>query len=112
MRLPEEYRCCNEYGGEDIERVIGRAPVGKTLRYLLKAIREWGAANDPYNEYVDYMPEDDRLNAAFLVDYWNMAEAAGWDLEQPGGPLAQQPVRRPRTGHDCGKGCEDKRAGT
>lgn len=83
MKLPEDIIALHEYGVEDIERVIGRAPVGKTLRYLLKAIREWGTANDPYNEYVDYMPEDDRLNAAFLVDYWNMAEAAGWDLSNP-----------------------------
>lgn len=83
MRLPEDITLLHEYGGEDIERIIGRAPVGKTLRYLLKAIREWGAANDPYNEYAEYAPDEDRLNAAVLADYWDMAERAGWDLDDP-----------------------------
>lgn len=83
MKLPEDITLLHEYGGEDIEAVIGRAPVGKTLRYLIHQMMDWGAANDPYNEYAEYAADDDLLDANFLVDYWNMAERAGWDLTDP-----------------------------
>lgn len=80
MKLPEDITLLHQYGGEDIEVVIGRAPVGKTLRYLLKTMEEWGAANDIYNEYVDYQPGEDLLDATYLTDYWDMAAQAEWDL--------------------------------
>lgn len=83
MKLPEDITLLHEYGSEDIGVVIGRAPVGKTLRYLMNQMMDWGAANDPYDEYAEYAADDDLLDADFLVDYWNMAEQAGWDLTIP-----------------------------
>lgn len=88
MKLPEDITLLHEYGNEDIEKIIGRAPVGKTLRYLLRAMREWAVANDPYNEYADeeyadYADDDDLLSANYLADYWDMAGRARWDLTDP-----------------------------
>lgn len=90
MKLPEDITLLHQYGNEDIEAVIGMAPVGKTLRYLMKQMLWWSAANDPYNEYVGYEPEEDALDATTLADYWAMAERAGWDLADPS-------VRWPKT---------------
>lgn len=108
MRIPEDITLLHRYGGEDVDSIIGQAPVGKTLRYLLRQIEAWGAANDPYNEYEDYMPEDDRLNAAFLADYWRMADEAGWDLSVPD-------IRWPRkliTAHDRAMAAQKVREST
>ncbi len=80
----------HRYGGDDILPLVGKAPVGKICRYLLRQCMEWGAENDPYNEYADYQPDEDVIDAVMLGDYWNMAERAGWDLSDPG-------TRWPRT---------------
>jgi len=73
----------HRYGGEDVGRIIGMAPVGKTMRYLLKQYRLIDAANDPYNEYGDVYVDDEFCGADYLADYWDMAQACGWDLNLP-----------------------------
>ncbi len=74
----------HRYGGEDILPLVGKAPVGKICRYLLRQCMEWGAENDPYNECADYQPDEDVISASTLGDYWRMAEVAGWDMSDPG----------------------------
>lgn len=74
------------YGGEDIERLLGRAPIGKSVRYLLKQMEMVAVMNDPYNEYsddLDVIPDEECLTATELADYWDMAEEIGWDLNDP-----------------------------
>lgn len=79
----DDIESLHQYGGEDVERIIGRAPVGKTMRYLLKQYMELAAANDPYNEYDDVYVDDEFTGAEYLADYWDMAREAGWDLTAP-----------------------------
>ena len=80
----EDIESLHRYGGEDVGLIIGRAPVGKALRYLLKQYMELAAANDPYNEYDEEIYIDDEFaGAEYLADYWDMAREAGWDLEAP-----------------------------
>jgi len=73
----------HHYGSEDVERIIGRAPVGKTVRYLLKQCEMYAVMNDPYNEYGEVYLDDEFPGASLLADYWGMAQAAGWDLTLP-----------------------------
>lgn len=79
----EDVEDLHRYGGEDVGRIIGRAPVGKTVRYLLKQYMMIAAANDPYNEYDDIYVDDEFAGADYLADYWDMAQEAGWDLTLP-----------------------------
>ena len=91
MALPDDIILLHQYGAEDIEEIIGRAPVGKCLRYLMKQYEKMGVAMDEAME--DYENDetdplgaiwDERLmGARELADYWRMAEACGWDLNDP-----------------------------
>ena len=81
---PDDVRNLHYYGREDVETLVGMAPIGKCLRYLLRQIEMVTIANDPYNEYGDeVIPDEDLLTATQLADYWIMAEEAGWDLNDP-----------------------------
>jgi len=84
MRIPEDINLLHMYGGDDILPVVDRAPVGRTLRYLLDQMMEWDAVNDPYNEYTGGEPEEDEelCSAKYLLDYWDAAQEAGWDLSK------------------------------
>lgn len=83
---PEDVEDVFRYGFEDVDLLIGRAPVRKSIRYLMRQIEEAYGVNDIYNEYAeDYevQPDDEQISATALVDYWLMAEEAGWDLNDP-----------------------------
>lgn len=83
---PEDVTEIFRYGFEDVDLLIGRAPVGKSIRYLMRQIEDMCAASDIYNEYAedyDIQPNDEQICVQSLVDYWIMAEEAGWDLNDP-----------------------------
>lgn len=64
---PDDIYQCHCYGGEDLEELIGLAPIGKSVRYLLK---QYGAlGSEP--------------SATMLADYWVMAGDVGWNLNDP-----------------------------
>lgn len=84
MELPGDIVLLHQYGAEDVEKIIGKEPVSKCLRYLMKQIERMGRMieeTDPYGE----CDEDtlDLLSASHLSDYWDMAKLAGWDLNDP-----------------------------
>lgn len=86
MELPGDIELLHRYGGEDVERIIGLAPVGKCLRYLMKQIERMGRMmeeTDPDGETEDWDETLDLLSASHLADYWRMAGLAGWDLSDP-----------------------------
>ena len=65
-------------GDEDILELVGRGPVGKSLRYLLRQIEQVGV--EPEDE--DPQPEG-VIDVSILLDYWRMAELVGRDLADP-----------------------------
>ena len=65
-------------GAEDILELVGRGPVGKSLRYLLRQIEQVGV--EPEDE--DPQPEG-VIDVSILLDYWRMAELVGRDLADP-----------------------------
>ncbi|MBR3083415.1 MAG: PcfJ domain-containing protein [Oscillospiraceae bacterium] len=75
LRIPEDVEALRRYGQSDVQRLIGMAPLGKCLRYLLRQ-REEGT--DP-----EGVLADERADATTLADYWRMAKAVGWDLDDP-----------------------------
>lgn len=85
MKLPEDIVLLHQYGAEDVEKVIGLAPVGKTLRYLMRQIETTGLELleevDPEGVADEDLLGD--MSATALADYWRMAETAGWDLTDP-----------------------------
>lgn len=85
MKIPEDIELVHRYGAEDVERIIGMAPVGKTVRYLMRQIETTGIemleVADPEGECDDDLL--DLLSASHLADYWKMAETVGWDLSDP-----------------------------
>lgn len=83
LKLPEDIETIHQYGAEDLECLIGKAPLGKCVRYLLKQMYMLDAMNDPYNEYGEVYVDDEYLKASMLADYWDMAETANWDLSNP-----------------------------
>lgn len=84
MKLPEDMETLHQYGGEDIAVMIGKAPLGKCLRYLMKQIYLLCVLNDPYNEYEeDIYVDGEEISAQLLSDYWDMAGACGWNLDDP-----------------------------
>lgn len=83
LRLPEDIETIHQYGAEDLDCLVGKAPIGKCVRYLLKQMEYIGMMNDPYNEYSDVYVDDDLIEAKTLSDYWDMAVVAGWDLNNP-----------------------------
>lgn len=84
MRIPEDIVNLHRYGGEDIDRIIGLAPVGKCLRYLLRQYEKTGESWETDETDPEGMIRDDRIfGAAELADYWRMAKACGWDLANP-----------------------------
>ena len=83
LKLPEDIETIHRYGMEDLDCLIGKAPLGKCVRYLLRQMYYALAMNDPYNEYSDIYVDDECIEAKALSDYWSMAEVAGWDLNNP-----------------------------
>ena len=71
---------CNAFslGDEHVTDLVGRGPVGKSLRYLLHQCELTG---------VEEEDEDPDPNGAMdvqtLLDYWDMAERAGYHLDDP-----------------------------
>lgn len=75
------------YLGEDqVLDLVGRGPVGKSLRYLLKQIQQAGPGAE--DEYGDPIPEA-VIGVPMLLDYWKMCR----DCERN---LADSQVRWPR----------------
>ena len=58
--------------------LVGRGPVGKSLRYLLRQIERAGV--EPEDEDPD---PDGVVDVSILLDYWRMAELVGRDLADP-----------------------------
>ncbi len=79
----------HEYGGDDIRQLIGSAPLGKCLRYLLKQMDRLdlggGIAAEPDldDEGELYYNVTGTCGAQELADYWRMAEALEWDMKDP-----------------------------
>jgi|GEM_PF-616577 len=80
-------------GDENLHELAGLAPMGKTVRYLMRQIEidsaqneELYACGDEYvpelDDYID-MSEYSMVSATLLKDYWNMAKVAGWNLNLP-----------------------------
>lgn len=65
-------------GDENVLDLVGRGPVGKSLRYLLRQIEQVGV--EPEDE--DPQPEG-VIDVSILLDYWRMAELTGRDLADP-----------------------------
>lgn len=65
-------------GDETVLNLVGRGPVGKSLRYLLRQIEQVGV--EPEDE--DPQPEG-VIDVSILLDYWRMAELVGRDLADP-----------------------------
>lgn len=65
-------------GDENVLDLVGRGPVGKSLRYLLRQIERAGV--EPEDE--DPQPEG-VIDVSILLDYWRMAELTGRDLADP-----------------------------
>lgn len=80
MRLPGDMVLLHRYGGEDVEAILGRAPLGRSLRYLLRQYERYGETpeTDPEEAIGDEI-----FGARELGDYWRMAEQCGWDLDDP-----------------------------
>lgn len=63
-------------GDDHVGQLAGRGPVAKSLRYLLRQC-----------ELVEVEPEDEAPDpnglpdVQMLLDYWNMAERLGWELD-------------------------------
>ena len=68
-------------GDENLLELIGRGPVGKSVRYLLRQAEQSDAwetwETDPDEEL------GERIEAGYLLDYWTMAEGLGYDLGDP-----------------------------
>lgn len=62
-------------GEEDVLDLVGRGPVGKSLRYLLRQIERAGV--EPEDEDPD---PNGVIDVSILLDYWRMAELVGRDL--------------------------------
>lgn len=75
LRIPEDVEALRRYGQSDVRRLIGMAPLGKCLRYLL---RQQAEGTDP-----EGVLAEDETSATTLADYWSMARAERWDLDDP-----------------------------
>ena len=67
-------------GDEHVGELPGRGPVAKSIRYLLKQCGQWEDAYTPEPEDEDPEPDTAIPDVQTLTDYWAMAEALGWDL--------------------------------
>ena len=65
-------------GDEHVTELVGRGPVGKSLRYLLHQCELAGVEDD--GEDPD---PNDVIDVQTLLDYWGMAELAGCHLDDP-----------------------------
>lgn len=64
-------------GCENVLELVGRGPVGKSLRYLLRQAELCFGAADP-----DLIPEE-RADVTLLLDYWEACRALGRNLDDP-----------------------------
>ena len=63
-------------GDENVTELVGRGPVGKSLRYLLRQIQLAGV--EPEDQDPD---PGDVIDVRTLLDYWSMADRAGLALD-------------------------------
>lgn len=64
-------------GEDEVLELLGRGPVGKSLRYLLDQIEKANYTADAYVDMGDY------ISVRSLLDYWDMAELVDRDLQDP-----------------------------
>ena len=68
-------------GDEHLLPLIGRGPVGKSVRYLLHQAEmadAWETAETDPEEAIG-----ESIEASYLLDYWTMAAGLGYDLGDP-----------------------------
>ncbi len=75
-------------GADDLYRLVGAAPVGRSIRYLLEQIELDGRARaeeyeDDSDFYVEPCELEPYIDAGYLLDYWTMAGQLGRHLEAP-----------------------------
>lgn len=89
----QDIQNAHNLGDENVLRLVGKGPISKSLRYMLRQYEAAGpGAEDEYEDPDPYAMFD--VNT--LVDYWDMSERLGRDLNDP-------QVRWPRdllTAHD------------
>lgn len=67
-------------GDENVRQLVGRGPVAKSIRYLLKQCSQWDDTYILEPEDEDTEPDDVIPDVSILLDYWSMAEQLGQDL--------------------------------
>ena len=67
-------------GDEHVGQLVGRGPVAKSIRYLLKQCGQWGENYIPELDEEDSAPDAVLPDVLILLDYWSMAEQLGQDL--------------------------------
>lgn len=67
-------------GDDNVTNLVGRGPVAKSIRYLLRQCEELATAVEDEDE--DPAPEG-VLDVITLLDYWRMAQALGRNLDDP-----------------------------
>ena len=75
---PEDLRNVWYLGDERLLDLVGRGPVAKSVRYLLRQAE----LSDAWETW-ETDPEEavgERIEAGYLLDYWTMAEELGYDL--------------------------------
>ena len=66
------------FGDEHVTELVGRGPVGKSLRYLLRQCELAGVEDEG-----DDPDPNGAIDVQILLDYWDMAQQAGYSLEDP-----------------------------
>ena len=68
-------------GDEHVDQLVGRGPVAKSIRYLLRQCGQWDGIWTPVEMEDEDPPEDAEIpDVQLLLDYWSMAEQLGRDL--------------------------------
>lgn len=68
-------------GDEHVGQLVGRGPVAKSIRYLLRQCGQWDDVWTPVEMEGEDPPADAEIpDVQILLDYWDMAERLGRDL--------------------------------
>ena len=67
-------------GDDHVGQLVGRGPVAKSIRYLLRQCGQWEDTYEPEPEDEDPAPDSAVPDVQTLIDYWTMAEVLGWDM--------------------------------
>lgn len=71
-------------GSKDLYRLVGVAPVGRSIRYLLDQVELASGEMEEPEEDGEVFYEPERLiGVGYLLDYWDMAARLGRRLEDP-----------------------------